>query len=330
MSSGNGHGAPIVQSSPEEVVAPRGYVARLKTRRSYSSARSLAIAILLFGVTLISTLAVGAQFALTYAAGKVPSLDDFFSSYVKFLREPRALIAGVPFAATLMGILLAHELGHYFMCRRYYILATYPYFIPAPTLIGTFGAFIRIRSPIVNRKALFDVGISGPIAGFILAVPAMAIAILHSKIVPGVNAGSAPVVFGVPLLQRLLTAVLRPGVNSANLLLHPIARAAWVGLFATSLNLLPGGQLDGGHILYSFASESHRRMTIGVALALIPLAFFWLGWILWSVLLLAIGFRHPPLMDRWEPLDSTRRFYAAIGLAMFVLCFMPVPIVVNG
>lgn len=330
MSSGNGHGNLPVQIAPEQVAPPRAYIPRRKTPRAYSSARSLAIAIVLFFITLISTLAVGAQFAIAYAAGQVPSLDDFFSSYVKFLREPQMLVAGIPFAATLMGILLAHELGHFFMCRRYSILATYPYFIPAPTLIGTFGAFIRIRSPIINRTALFDVGISGPIAGFVLAIPAMAIAILHSKIVPGVNAASAPVMFGVPLLQRMLVAMLRPGVSSANLLLHPIARAAWVGLFATSLNLLPGGQLDGGHILYSFASESHRRVTIGVALALVPLAFFWLGWILWSVLLLAIGFRHPPLMDRWEPLDATRRIYAVIGLAMFVLCFMPVPIVVNG
>lgn len=330
MSSGNGHGNLSTQVTTEEIPPQRAYIPRRKLPRPYNSARSLAVAFALFVVTLISTLAVGAQFALAYAANRVPSLDDFFSSYVKFLREPRMLAAGIPFAATLMGILLAHELGHFFMCRRYHILATYPYFIPAPTLIGTFGAFIRIRSPIVNRKALFDVGISGPIAGFVLAVPAMAFAILHSKIVPGINAASAPIMFGVPLLQRMLTALLRPGVSPANLLLHPIARAAWVGLFATSLNLLPGGQLDGGHILYTFASESHRRFTIGVALALIPLAFFWFGWILWSVLLLAIGFRHPPLMDRWEPLDSARRIYAALGLAMFVLCFMPVPIVLNG
>jgi membrane-associated protease RseP (regulator of RpoE activity) len=330
MSSGNGQGNLPVQVAPEEFVPPRAVIPRRKMPLPYNSARSLAIAIALFLVTIVSTLAVGAQFALAYAKGQMPSLDDFFTSYVQLLREPRALAAGLPFAVTLMGILLAHELGHFFMCRRYGILATYPYFVPAPTLIGTFGAFIRIRSPIINRNALFDVGISGPIAGFVLAVPAMAIAIAHSKIVPGINASGVPLVFGVPLLQRFLVSLLRPGVSAADLLLHPVARAAWVGLFATSLNLLPGGQLDGGHILYSFASESHRRVTFGVAIALVPLAFFWWGWLLWSVLLIALGFRHPPLMDRWEPLDAKRRIWAAAGLAMFVLCFMPVPLVVTG
>ena len=234
--------------------------------------KSLAIAILLFVLTLISTLAVGAQYAASYASGKSPDFDELFSMYAALLTHPQLLLAGVPFAFTLIGILLAHELGHFFACRYYGISASYPYFLPAPTLIGTLGAFIRIRSPIYNRKALFDVGLAGPVVGFLFAVPALAIAIFYSRIVP--QDLHAMVVFGQPLVMRLLIAVLRPGVAPGDLLLHPVGRAAWVGLFATALNLLPGGQLDGGHILYSVASKYHKKITLGVALLLVPLGVF--------------------------------------------------------
>jgi membrane-associated protease RseP (regulator of RpoE activity) len=156
----------------------------------------------------------------------------------------------------------------------------------------------------------------------------MVFAVLHSKIIPGVQADSA-VVFGEPLLMRFLLALLRPGIPAANLLLNPIGRAAWVGLFATSLNLIPGGQLDGGHILYALSSESHRRVTFGVALALLPLAYFWWGWIAWAAILLVLGCRHPPLIDRRELLDTKRRVWAAVGLAIFVLSFMPVPVILQ-
>jgi membrane-associated protease RseP (regulator of RpoE activity) len=136
-------------------------------------------------------------------------------------------------------------------------------------------------------------------------------------------------VFGQPLIERLLEMLLRPGTPHAYLLLHPVARAAWVGLFATALNLLPAGQLDGGHILYTVASKEHRRISFAVALLLVPLAIkFWAGWIVWAVLLIAIGFRHPPLIDRWEPLDPSRRILAGVALAIFVLCFMPAPFLV--
>jgi membrane-associated protease RseP (regulator of RpoE activity) len=287
--------------------------------------RSLAMALGLFVLTVISTLAVGAQFAADYASNRVLSFDGLFDSYAAIARDPRILLAGIPFSFTLLGILLAHELGHYFACRYYRIAATFPYFIPAPTLIGTLGAFIRIRAPIINRKALFDIGLAGPVVGFLFAVPALAVAIYSSKIVPAAQV-SAPVRFGQPLLAQLLTAILRPGVHATDILLHPVGRAAWVGLFATALNLLPAGQLDGGHILYSFASEKHRAVSFGVALALVPLGFkFWWGWLFWAGLLLIFGFRHPPLLDRWEPLDRKRRIWAAIALVIFLLCFMPAP-----
>jgi len=291
--------------------------------------RSLAIAVSLFLLTLISTLAVGAQFASSYASGQTPDFEDFFSTYGTLLTHPQLLLAGVPFAFTLIGILLAHELGHFFACRYYGISASYPYFIPAPTLIGTMGAFIRIRSPIYNRKALFDVGLAGPVVGFLFAIPALAIAVLSSKVVP-LSDAHASIVFGQPLALRLLAAVLRPGVPVGDLLLHPVGRAAWVGLFATALNLLPGGQLDGGHILYAAASKYHRRVTLGVALLLLPLGlFFWKGWILWSIILLALGFRHPPLLNKWEQLDRTRLIWAGVAVLMFILCFMPTPVLVR-
>lgn len=291
--------------------------------------KSLAIAIVLFVLTLISTLAVGAQYASSYAAWQSPDFDQLFSTYANLILHPGLLLSGVPFAFTLIGILLAHELGHFFACRYYGISASYPYFLPAPTLIGTLGAFIRIRSAIYNRKALFDVGLAGPVVGFLFAVPALAIAIFYSRAIPASDAHSS-IVFGQPLVMRLLIAVLRPGVRPGDLLLHPVGRAAWVGLFATALNLLPGGQLDGGHILYSVASQYHRRITIGVALLLIPLGiFFWNGWIFWSILLLLIGFRHPPLMNRWERLDRTRLAWTAVAVVIFILCFMPMPVMVR-
>ena len=287
--------------------------------------RSLILALFLFLLTVLSTLAVGAQFSLAYDRNQAPDFESFFLAYVEILERPALLLAGIPFSFTLIGILLAHELGHFFACRYYGIAASYPYFLPAPTLIGTLGAFIRIRSPIVNRKALFDVGIAGPIVGFLFAAPALAIGIAFSKVVPEAEVNSA-VIFGNPLLPRLLEAWLRPDVMSGDLLLHPIARAAWVGLFATALNLLPAGQLDGGHILYSFASGSHRRISFAVAVLLVPLAYYcWAGWLPWAILLLLIGFRHPPLVDRWEPIDGRRRFWALIALLIFLLCFTPWP-----
>jgi len=292
--------------------------------------KSLAIAVVLFLLTLLSTLVVGASFAASYALGESPDIDGFFSMYGTLLHDPQFLLTGVPFAFTLLGILLAHELGHYFACRYYGISASYPYFIPAPTLIGTLGAFIRIRSPIQNRKALFDVGLAGPVVGFLFAIPALAVAIVYSREIP-LSQAHPSVIFGDPLAMRILMAVLRPGVPPSALLLHPVGRAAWVGLFATALNLLPGGQLDGGHILYAAASKYHKRVTLALALLLIPLGYFyWAGWYLWAALLLALGFRHPPLLYQWEPLDRTRLIWTAVAVLIFILTFMPAPVLVRG
>jgi membrane-associated protease RseP (regulator of RpoE activity) len=324
------------EQTPIEAYAPPVMPGRIspetvwQRERDRSRRKSLAIATSLFLLTLISTLAVGAQFAASYEAGQSPDFDSFFSTYSNLLSHPQMLLAGMPYAITLLGILLAHELGHYFACRYYRISASYPYFIPAPTLIGTLGAFIRIRSPIHDRKALFDVGLAGPVVGFLFAIPALAIAILYSKVIPLSEANSS-LVFGNPLALHLLLLVLRPGVVTGDLLLHPVGRAAWAGLFATALNLLPGGQLDGGHILYAAASKYHRRITLLLALLLIPLGYiFWSGWYLWAGLLLAIGFRHPPLLYQWEGLDRTRIIWTGVAILIFILSFMPMPVLLRG
>ena len=326
MSEGNGSGR-----IPVEIFEPNFPPAmEWPPRPAYrAKRRPLWPALVLFLLTVISTLAVGAEFAQSYAQDRQPFSGDQnpFAMIVVVLRHPSALALGIPFSFTLLGILLAHEMGHYFAGRYYGIDVSYPYFIPAPTLFGTFGAFIRIRSPITTRRALFDVGIAGPVVGFAIAVPAMAWAIAHSKVLPGVQENAA-ILFGTPLLMRLLIAIYHPGVHAEWLLLHPVGRAAWVGLFATALNLLPAWQLDGGHIVYSVASRHHQRISLAVGLCLVGLGTFgWTGWVMWGVLLLVLSlrFRHPPLLDRWEPLDATRRLWAAAALVIFLLCFTPWP-----
>lgn len=310
-----------------EAPAPQSITWVYQRRSRASTRRPALVALVLFLLTVVSTLAVGSQYARAYANNQV-HLPLQFSAYAELVTNPSLLLLGIPFSFTLLGILLAHELGHYFACRYYGIAASYPYFLPAPTIIGTLGAFIRIRSPIVNRTALFDVGLAGPVVGFVFAVPALLWAILYSKVAPLAHA-SAIMDFGEPPLVWLLSAVLRPGVPSEDLLLHPVGRAAWVGLFATALNLLPAGQLDGGHILYAVASHRHRQISVACALLLLPLGLLWEGWFVWSALLLILGMRHPALMDRWEPLDGRRRFWVLIAAVIFLLCFMPVPFRIN-
>ena len=291
--------------------------------------KTLLLAVTLFFLTLCTCLAAGTQFAAAYAHNQAVSIDEFVRSFTLFYRHPAALLSGFPFALTLMTILLAHELGHFFACRHHHIRASYPFFIPAPTLIGTFGAFILIRSPIRATRALFDVGASGPLVGFVLAVPALVYGTLHAKIVPGLaDPANSEVVFGIPLILRFFATVLHPGVNTGSLLLHPVGRAAWVGLFATSLNLLPAGQLDGGHILRSLSTRAHRSVSLLLPLILVTLGFFqhWPGWYIWAAILLGLRFlRAAPIYDS-TPLDPDRRFGALLALGVFILCFMPAPI----
>jgi membrane-associated protease RseP (regulator of RpoE activity) len=291
--------------------------------------RPLWPAMIFFFLTVLSTLAVGSEFALSYAQNREPfSGPDPFAAMIAPFTHPELLALGVPFSFTLLAILMAHELGHYFTCRFYEIDASYPYFIPAPTLFGTFGAFIRIRSPITTRRALFDVGLSGPVIGFLLCVPAMAYGVAFAKIVPSVE-NTALILFGTPLLMRLFIEWFHPQVNPSWVLLHPIGRAAWVGLFATALNLLPVWQLDGGHIVYSLFSRQHRRISLALSLGLAAVGiYYWHGWLLWGLLftVLSLRFKHPPLYDPWERIDRQRWIWAGVASAIFLLCFTPWPV----
>ncbi len=239
--------------------------------------------------------------------------------------HPYTLLSGLPFSLTLLTILLAHECGHYVACLYYGVDSTLPFFLPAPTFTGTLGAFIRIRSAIYSKRILFDIGVAGPIAGFIFLLPALSVGLAMSKVVPGISL-SGSLHFGTPLLLRFFEHLIFPGVASADLYLHPVVRAGWVGLFATALNLLPVGQLDGGHILYAVAGERHRLITRLFLICLLPLGyFFWEGWLLWAVFLFLFGRKHPSIYDV-SPLGSGRVKLAILALLMFLLCFTVTPV----
>lgn len=287
---------------------------------------SLAFHLALFLLTILTTLVVGAHIAQNYAGNRALfDWDSFVPYFLELWRDPSLLLLGAPFSFTLIAILLAHELGHYLTCRYYRIDATYPYFIPAPTLIGTLGAFIRIKSPIVNRRELFDVGISGPLAGFVLAVPALiAAAFLARNTMPRTTAES--ISLGTPVAVMVLARIFRPGLSPAQIIFHPVGCAAWVGLFATTLNLLPVGQLDGGHILYAVLGDRCRTVSRSFFLALLPLGFFcWYGWLAWAVILFFLGLRHPRVLEPTESLGQTRKWLALLAALILVLTFLPSP-----
>lgn len=323
MSNGNGHGR--ISSDVLDVAVQQQHNAYLPAparRRAFWPVAAL------FLLTVLTTMAVGADFARSFARGEQPftGYEHWYSPLLLPIEHPQSLLLGIPYSLTLMTILLAHELGHFFACKVYGIDASYPYFLPAPTLVGTFGAFIRIRSPITTRRALFDIGIAGPIAGFAIAAPAMALGVAASKIVPGTEV-HAEIIFGNPLLMRAFLWLFHPDADPAWLLLHPIGRAAWVGCLVTAINLLPAWQLDGGHILYALTSRLHFRISAVVALCLIAAGTIAPLWYFWGAVLLVLSwrFRHPQLMNRWEPLDAARKLWAIGALAIFILCFMPVP-----
>jgi len=283
--------------------------------------------ILFLLLTMFSTTVVGARMEFNYLHRQpVFSLNDdsawMFPINWAFER-PSNLLLGLPFSLTLMFILFAHEMGHYLYSRHYRVYATPPFFVPFPSLIGTLGAFIRIKSPIPSRAALFDIGIAGPIAGFIPACVAMFIGLSLSHPIPAPQ--GSYVELGFPLLFRFAARLMNIAVPLSSLSLHPVAVAAWVGMFATSLNLLPGGQLDGGHIVFSISPRLHRWTSILCVAALIPLGkFFWQGWFLWAVML-ALTWRHPSV-PRHPSVSGVRRWLAAFGVLMLVLTFVPIPL----
>jgi len=276
--------------------------------------------ILLFSITLVTTTFFGAFFAgnLGQFAGT--------ASLGALILMPRFYLEGLKFSLPLLAILLSHEMGHYLTCLHHDLAATPPFFIPAPFGIGTFGAVIRIKEPIHDKVQLLDVGAAGPIAGFLVSLPFLVVGLALSKVtVMPVDHGF--IVFGEPVIFTVLSRLIHPSLTGdANLLMHPIASAAWFGLLVTALNLLPFAQLDGGHIAYALFGKVHRRLAWPLLLVLFGLGFIWPGWWLWTVIALVLGVRHPRMWDEELPLDPRRRFIGWICLVIFVLCFMPNPI----
>jgi membrane-associated protease RseP (regulator of RpoE activity) len=286
---------------------------------------------LLFVLTCLTAWVAG----LLWSAGFLPlqsAAPAGFFAYLAWLLRNTGLypMAGL-YAVALMTILIGHEAGHYLTCRHYRLPSSYPYFLPGPPFLGTFGAFIRIKSPIYLRRQVFDIGISGPLAGFILTVPALAIGLSLSKVIPAVPAGGA-VFFGDPLLLKLMARlIVGPVPEGSALLMHPIGWAGWVGLLVTGFNLLPLGQFDGGHVAYALLGRRARMLSRGVIVAMAVLGVFFMTWfVLAGVLLILhrrgrLSFDHPPVLDEDAPLGTKRAVIGALIVLIFGLSFIPVP-----
>jgi membrane-associated protease RseP (regulator of RpoE activity) len=304
----------------------------------------------LFFLTVISTTIAGIVMAAPDMSVPDPALvsvNDYLlfvpryyvGTVVELLsyafQHPRLLTEGLTFSAALLAILTSHELGHYFACRRYSVDATLPFFIPAPPLFlaGTFGAFIKIKSPIPSRRALFDIGLAGPLAGFVVAVPISVLGILHMQ--PGPQNVTYGIVFHDPLMFRLLGRLLNVPLDPYALP-NPYYMAAWIGLLVTSLNLMPVGQLDGGHGTYAVFGKRVHELTGRIAFAtmavLAVLGFFWHSspsGFLYTVLLgVMLRVRHPQ-PGTMEPLGTGRIIIAFVTLLVFALCFWPFPITIG-
>ncbi|MDW7681097.1 MAG: site-2 protease family protein [bacterium] len=238
------------------------------------------------------------------------------------------LVQGLSYSISIVSILLAHEMGHYLMCRKYRIDATLPYFIPVPLPpFGTMGAFIKMKSPIPDKKALFDVGAAGPIAGLFVTIPILIIGMYHSSFIPKVETQDIGIYLGESLLfKQIANLVLGPEPAGFDTMLHPMAYAGWAGLFVTALNLLPIGQLDGGHILYSlFGRQSEKIYKFVLLIFTVVCAVWYPGWLLLILLLLWFGFKHPPPIYEEIELDDKRKLLGYVMFIVFILSFVPVP-----
>lgn len=279
---------------------------------------------LLFGVTILTTLYAGAGMAEGRPA------DDLWWPLFHLWK-------GWPFALGLLSILLAHELGHYFMSRHHGVARSLPYFIPLPlpdflgNVLGTMGAVIVMKAPVTNRRVMLDVGAAGPLIGTLVAIPVLLIGLSLSHVEPIVTdqaymlEGSSLLYYG---LKFLIFGQWLPG-GGLDVFIHPVAFAGWAGLLVTSLNLIPAGQFDGGHIIYSILGERAQRLTWPLILVLFALGvIFWQGWLIWAFLVFLLGQRHPGPLDGVTELDGRRKVVAAAALVLFVLTFTPIPLTI--
>jgi len=275
--------------------------------------------IILFLLTVITTTAAGALNAGV----------DFFLHPGLFLREPSLIIkSGLPFSLSLLGILLCHEFGHYTASRWHGVKVSLPYFVPFPSPIGTMGAIIRTKSPFITRQQLFDVGAAGPLAGMAVAIPLVAWGLAHPVVIPLPEDTTGMLFLGESLLFKFIGAIFQPAVPEGQIVtLNPVAFAGWVGLFVTMLNLLPMGQLDGGHILYAMFGRIQHRIAYVALLGLIVLSFLWFGWVIWAFLgMFVMKAAHPPTILDDIPISKGRKIVGYVCLAVFLLCFMPTPV----
>lgn len=288
----------VKPSEPEEQSAPKA-----KNR--------LRLQALLFIATVFTTL-----------------LSDAMQQGANLFTDPASIAKGASFSFALLAILLTHELGHYFTSRMHGVEATLPYFIPAPPpfIAGTFGAFIKMHSP-TNKRSLFDIGVAGPLSGFVVSTIAIIVGLKYSRWIPVADQIGA-LKLGTSLgFEALSNLVLGKTPEGQDILLHPVAFAGWLGYFVTSLNLIPIGQLDGGHISYSIFGERHEKISMAMVIILVVLGLFgWPGWYLWAFLTgFVLGFKHPPITDPYVNLNFGRRILGGIALIVFVLTFVPVP-----
>ena len=276
--------------------------------------RRLWLHVALFAVTALTTTVAGA-----------------FQAGVNLFSYPGRLYEGLPFALSILAILGAHEMGHYLVSRRRGLDVTLPFFLPGvpfpPPLPGTFGALIRIRSPIQERRTLLDVGCSGPLSGLLVIVPVLVVGLWLSPVTELPSQAHEGIQLGEPLLFKLICwLTLGPLEPEQHVLLHPVGFAGWLGLLITALNLLPVGQLDGGHVIYALFPAWHRRISLAAIGVLVVFGIFsWQGWLLWATVLILLGLRHPHPAYDWIPLDRRRRGLGFLTIAVFLLTFTPMP-----
>ncbi len=295
---------------------------------SFFAEKRIWINILLFAVTVVATFVVGFSWSISYKYAEVFAQNPDLVPDPSMIMNPEIVILSFIYAVVLLGILLGHELGHYLACRYYKIDATLPYFIPAPTFIGTMGAFIRIRSPITKKHQLFDIGIAGPLSSFILSLPAVILGLYLSKAVPSIPKETS-ILFGDPLILKFFGNIFFAGIPEGfDIIPHPIAFAGWVGILVTALNLFPVGQLDGGHVVYAIFGKKSRKLAPYILVTFILMGvFFWIGWFVWALLISFLGLKHPYIYDEDIPLSPYRKSLGVLVLIIFVVSFTPQPIV---
>jgi len=267
----------------------------------------------LFLLTIVTTLIAG---------------SSFYVSYEELIKHPGLISTGIPFASSLLSILVAHEMGHFVTSRRYHVDVTLPYFIPAPTLFGTLGAVIKMRSPIRKKTMLIDIGAAGPLAGIVIAIPVAIWGLYGSDIIPVSTGEQSYLFFGDSLLFKFLSHLIIGTIPEGyDIMLSPIAFAGWVGFLVTALNLMPIGQLDGGHIAYALFGRGQRIVSRAFVGVLVVMGIvYYAGWLVWAVLILIIGVDHPPVSDDDVGLDRKRTVIGWFCFFLFVVTFIPVPV----